>query len=107
MYLFINIFNAAKDVPSFVASELVDVLVPEGKALWHATDRGAWGVEYHRHLGRWEDGMLVVWELWRGPGVESGSEKRRERIERWVRLAEEFGMMLLAVTAHLHGCLSR
>lgn len=32
------------------------------------------------------------------------TEKRRERIERWVRSADEFGMMLFAVTAHLHGC---
>ncbi|KAJ5378086.1 uncharacterized protein N7496_005495 [Penicillium cataractarum] len=104
IYLFINIYNASKDMPSFVSNELADVLVPQGKALWLASERAGWVTEYNRHLAKWEDGMLEVAELWRAPGVGVQTEKRRERIERWVRSADEFGMMLFAVTAHLHGC---
>lgn len=69
MYLFISIYNASKDMPSFVSNELTDVLVPERKALWLGTDRVGWVTEYNRHLAKWEDGMLEVAELWRAPGV--------------------------------------
>ncbi|KAJ5152669.1 uncharacterized protein N7482_009147 [Penicillium canariense] len=102
MYLFTSIYNASKGLPNFVAEELKEVLVPESKALWQASDRASWTTKYDRHLSKWEDGMLTLSELWRSP--ETGSETRRERIERWVQSADEFGMMLFAVCAHLHGC---
>jgi hypothetical protein len=30
--------------------------------------------------------------------------ERRERVDRWVESVDEFGMMLFAVCAHIHGC---
>lgn len=102
MYLFSSIYNAQKGLPNFVADELTGMLVPESKDLWQARTRLAWKVEYNRHLSRWEDGMLEISELWRSP--ETGSENRRRRIERWVQGADEFGMALFAVCAHIHGC---
>ncbi|KAJ5594676.1 uncharacterized protein N7459_000884 [Penicillium hispanicum] len=102
MYLFTSVYNAARGLPNFVADELKDVLVPESKALWAARSRTAWERAYTRHLSRWPDGMLQISELWRSPAT--GSEARRERIVRWVEEADEFGMMLFAVCAHIHGC---
>ncbi|KAJ5469304.1 hypothetical protein N7539_008922 [Penicillium diatomitis] len=105
MYLFISLYNASKNIPNVMHNELAEVIVPESKALWLARDRNAWVSEYNRHLGRWEDGMLTIGELWKAPdGDASSAEKRRGRIERWIMSADEFGMMLFAVTAHLHGC---
>ena len=102
MYLFTNVYNSDKGLPNFLSDELRDILVPESKALWEASDRGSWTREYNRHLSKWEDGMLQVSELWRSS--ETGSEARRKRIGRWVQSTDEFGMMLFAVCAHLHGC---
>ncbi|KAJ5195391.1 uncharacterized protein N7498_008829 [Penicillium cinerascens] len=102
MYLFTNVYNSDKGVPNFLSDELRDILVPESKALWEASDRGSWTREYNRHLSRWEDGMLQISELWRSS--ETGSEARRKRIGRWVQSTDEFGMMLFAVCAHIHGC---
>ncbi|KAJ5101330.1 hypothetical protein NUU61_003552 [Penicillium alfredii] len=102
MYLFSSVYNAQKGLPNFVADELSSLAVPEGKALWEAPDRGSWEREYNRHLSRWEDGILKISELWRSS--QTGSEERRKRIERWLQSADEFGMMLFAVCAHIHGC---
>lgn len=102
MYLFTNVYNADKGLPNFLSDELRDILVPESKALWEASDRGSWAREYNRHLSKWEDGMLQISELW--GSSETGSEVRRKRIGRWVQSTDEFGMMLFAVCAHIHGC---
>lgn len=82
MYLFISIYNASKDMTPFVSDELAEVLVPESKALWLASDRTSWATEYNRHLAKWEDGMLksgscdglrgLVSELRRGVRGSSG-----------------------------------
>lgn len=102
MYLFSSVYNAEKGLPNFVGSELKGTFVPESKALWEAKSRSSWEMEYNRHLSRWEDGMHEISELWRSP--DTGSEERRKRIERWVQSADEFGMVLFAVCAHIHGC---
>jgi hypothetical protein len=102
LFLFTCHYNASNNMPSFASNVLADVLAPESKALWQASDRASWVAEYNRHLAEWPDGMVVMGEFWRSP--EAGSEQKSGRIERWLRSADEFGMMLLAVTAHLRGC---
>ncbi|KNG80924.1 C6 finger domain protein [Aspergillus nomiae NRRL 13137] len=102
MYLFSSVYNADRLLPNFVADEMRGVYAPGNKALWEAEDRETWSREYDRHLLRWEDGMLEISELWRS--AETGSAERRERIERWVQSADEFGMMIFGVCVHIHGC---
>ncbi|GFF36398.1 hypothetical protein IFM58399_04541 [Aspergillus lentulus] len=102
MYLLSSVYNSDRGLPNFVADEMKGVYVPQSKVLWEATDRGVWEKEYDRHLLEWEDGMLEISELWRS--AETGSTERRERIGKWVRGVDEFGMMLFAVCAHIHGC---
>lgn len=102
MYLFTNVYNAEVGLPNFVAEELRGTLAPESKTLWEASDRAFWEREYNRHLSRWEDGMLEISELWKS--AETGTDVRREKIERWLQSADEFGMMFFSVCAHIHGC---
>ncbi|KAE8342100.1 hypothetical protein BDV24DRAFT_130897 [Aspergillus arachidicola] len=102
MYLFSSVYNADRLLPNFVADEMRGVYAPGNKALWEAEDRETWSREYDRYLLRWEDGMLEISELWRS--AETGSAERRERIERWVQSADEFGMTIFGVCAHIHGC---
>ncbi|KAJ9306528.1 hypothetical protein DTO217A2_3880 [Paecilomyces variotii] len=101
-YLFNNVFNSTNQVPVYLAEELGDLPVPGSKLLWEAKDRVTWEKEYDRHLSLWEDGDLRTFELWRSP--ETGSPNRRKRIHQWLRSVDEFGMMLFATCAHLHGC---
>ncbi|WPH01295.1 Hypothetical protein R9X50_00413300 [Acrodontium crateriforme] len=100
-YLLISVYNAENDLPNFIAEELRDVYAPDAKQLWEAKTRLEWQREYRRYLSQWEDGQLKISELWLSP--ETGTRKRRERIDRWVQTADEFGMMLFAVCIHLHG----
>jgi hypothetical protein len=102
MYLFTSLYNSDKGRPNFLSDELRDMLVPESKALWEASERKSWEREYNRHMLKWEDGMLRISELWKSE--ETGSEARRNRITRWVQSTDEFGMMLFTVCAHIHGC---
>ncbi|KAJ6135947.1 hypothetical protein N7512_001107 [Penicillium capsulatum] len=102
MYLFTNVYNFDKGIPNFLSKELGNALAPESKVLWEASDRLSWTREYNRYLSKWEDGLLQLSELWQSP--ETGSEAKRKRIERWLQAADEFGMMLFAVCAHIHGC---
>ncbi|KAL2128966.1 hypothetical protein VTI74DRAFT_8405 [Chaetomium olivicolor] len=100
-YLLSSVYNADNNVPNFLAEELREMFVPDAKWLWGASTRLDWEREYRRHLSRWEDGQLRISELWRSP--DTGTPERRERIDRWVQTADEFGMMLFAVCVHLHG----
>ena len=102
MYLFDNVFNALANVPTYIAEELANLPVPASKALWEATERENWEREYDRHLTAWEGGELRISELWFAP--EKDSPERRDRVDRWVESVDEFGMMLFAVCAHIHGC---
>ncbi|KAJ5513848.1 hypothetical protein N7463_003400 [Penicillium fimorum] len=102
MYLFTNVHNAELELPNFVAEELRGTIAPESRILWEASDRAVWEREYNRHLSRWEDGMLEISELWRSD--ETGTDTRRERIERWLQFTDGFGIMLFSVCAHIHGC---
>lgn len=102
-YLLTSVYNADNYVPNFLAEELREVYVPDAKRLWEARDRNEWEREYKPYLSEWEEGgLMVISELWQSPAT--GSAKRRERIDRWVQSADEFGMMLFAVCVHLHGC---
>ncbi|KAF2814232.1 uncharacterized protein BDZ99DRAFT_459940 [Mytilinidion resinicola] len=100
-YLLSSVYNADNYVPSFLAQELREVYVPDAKRLWEARSRREWEREYSQYLSEWEDGLLMISELWLSP--DTGSKGRRERIDRWVQSADEFGMMLFAVCVHLHG----
>jgi hypothetical protein len=100
MYLFDNVFNALSQVPTYIATELADLPVPASKALWEAGEREVWEREYDLHLAAWEGGELRISELWFVPEIA----ERRERVDRWVESVDEFGMMLFAVCAHIHGC---
>ena len=102
MYLFSSLYNAENGLPNFVAEELRDLPVPEGKGLWEARTRTEWEREYVLHLKGWPDGVLQIHELWKDKGT--GSSRRRERIERWLRGVDGFGLMLFSVCAHIHGC---
>ncbi|PYH99764.1 hypothetical protein BO71DRAFT_468027 [Aspergillus ellipticus CBS 707.79] len=102
MYLFCSVYNADRLLPNFIADEVKGVFAPEAKALWEATDRETWEREYDRHLLSWEDGMLEISELWRS--AETGTPQRRERIGRWLRTVDKFGMTMFGVTTHVHGC---
>ncbi|KAL4932422.1 Zn(II)2Cys6 transcription factor domain-containing protein [Aspergillus undulatus] len=102
MYLFSSLYNAENDLPNFLGEELRDVFAPEAKALWEARSRAEWERAYDLHLREWPDGILQISELWRSE--ETGSARRRERVERWLKTVDEFGMMLFSVCAHIHGC---
>ena len=102
MYLFDNVFNALSNVPTYIAEELADLPVPASKMLWEARSREEWEREYDLHLAEWAGGELRMSELWFSPGDDS--KERRERVDRWVEGVDEFGMMLFAVCAHIHGC---
>jgi hypothetical protein len=102
MYLFNNVFNALNDVPTYIAAELENLPISSNKPLWEASDRISWEREYDSHLSAWTDGEMVISELWRSSNT--GTPAQRDRIDRWLRTVDEFGMMLFATTAHLHGC---
>ena len=102
LYLFTSIYNADHSVPNFIAYELAGVYAPDMKELWEARSRAEWERHYKRYLSVWEDGPLLISEMWRSP--ETGSTERRNRIDRWVQGVDEFGMMLFAVCSHIHGC---
>ncbi|PHH89130.1 hypothetical protein CDD83_6601 [Cordyceps sp. RAO-2017] len=101
-YLFSNVYNAERQLPNYVASELRDLLAPEPKRLWAAASRAEFELEYARHVARWHDGPFLLSELWRSP--ESGSAARRERLDRWVETIDTFGMFVFTICAHIHGC---
>ncbi|KAL4961605.1 Zn(II)2Cys6 transcription factor domain-containing protein [Aspergillus stella-maris] len=102
MYLFSSLYNSENGLPNFVAEELRYLPVPEGKCLWGAQTRTEWEREYELHLREWPDGVLQIHELWKCE--EMGSPRSRDRIERWLRGVDDFGMMLFSVCAHIHGC---
>jgi hypothetical protein len=101
-YLFNTVFNTMSALPSYTAEELRGIPVPASRRLWEARDRREWEKEYDRHLASWDEkGELQISELWLDE--ETGTTERRERIERWVQGVDEFGMVLFAVSAHVHG----
>ncbi len=102
MYLFDNVFNAIVQVPTYIAEELANLPVPASKALWEAKERQVWEREYDLHLVAWPGGELRISELWLSPEIDT--PERRKRVDRWVESVDEFGMMLFAVCAHIHGC---
>lgn len=102
MYMFDSVFSSLEGLPSFIAEELESLPAPSSKALWEASRRNVWEREYNLHLSSWEFGGLTINELW--PLPATGAEERRERVSRWLRSVDEFGMMMFAVTSITHGC---
>ncbi|WVO17502.1 hypothetical protein L204_105195 [Cryptococcus depauperatus] len=102
LYIFSSIYNADRLLPDFIANELRSVYVPGHKALWGADNRETWNKVYDQYLSDWEDGSLVISELW--ASLEREEPKQRERVERWVQTVDEFGMTIFALCAHIHGC---
>jgi hypothetical protein len=103
MYMFDNAVNTFNNNPVYIAVELETLPAPASKALWEARKREAWEREYDLYLGNWEGGGLRLGELWLLE-TETGARERRERVDKWVESVDEFGMMLLAVCMHTHGC---
>ncbi|OAA55286.1 C6 finger domain protein [Niveomyces insectorum RCEF 264] len=103
--LFDIVYNEHRLVPTFVAKELQDVYVPESLPVWTASSREAWEREHVRYVALWpERGPVKVSEFWRPQrAVSAESRARIDRIDRWVEVADEFGMMLFSVCVHVHG----
>jgi hypothetical protein len=53
MYLFTNVYNFGKGIPNFLSKELGNLLAPESKVLWEASDRLSWTKEYNLKLAKW------------------------------------------------------
>ncbi|KAF2192672.1 hypothetical protein K469DRAFT_654446 [Zopfia rhizophila CBS 207.26] len=104
-YLFNNIFNAHHSSSIYLAEELAGLPVPTSKRLWEVKTRDEWEKEYDRHLKGWPDGELQIQELWAQEDLQVDvKEERKRRVERWVGEVDEFGMMVFATCAHIHGC---
>ncbi|KAF2815167.1 uncharacterized protein BDZ99DRAFT_408916 [Mytilinidion resinicola] len=101
-YLFNNLFNVINGVKTYLAEELTGLPLPATKALWDCQERVHWEREYDTYLESWKEGEIQIAELWRSEAT--GSPERRERVERWVQAADEFGMTIFAVCCHIHGC---
>jgi len=100
-YLFDNIVSCGTGLPCFIGSELASLPVSASKVLWEARNRQAWNTAYNLHLSQWNDGELLISELW--PQPEADPAVRQRRIERWLSSVDEFGMMIYAVTAVTYG----
>lgn len=63
------------------------------------------GKAYNIYLVNRVEGGLHIDELWPIPADfdESGILRRRDRVDRWLENADEFGTMLFAVTSYIHG----
>ncbi|KAG8631994.1 hypothetical protein KVT40_001134 [Elsinoe batatas] len=105
MYLFDNMLSSRNDLPSFISEELSGLRAPGGNDLWRASERKDWIKAYDDSMREWQDKPLQINELWPLPADSSESEHRRqsERIEKWLEQADEYCIMLYAMTSSLHG----
>jgi hypothetical protein len=98
--LFDNLVNFTMGTPSFVAVELASLPAPASKTLWNSQTRQSWNQTYNQQLSHWSEGQLLISDLW--PQSEENMEILQPRISRWLSSADEFGMMLYAVTSHTY-----
>ncbi|KAF2476370.1 uncharacterized protein BDR25DRAFT_210044, partial [Lindgomyces ingoldianus] len=104
-YLFNNLYQAQHGMPIFLAEELSGMLLPATKKLWEAQKREEWEREYEKHLEKWPNGYLKISELWSMEGIpEEEKQWRKKKVEMWLEDVDDFGMMLFATCAHIHGC---
>lgn len=105
MYLFDSILCIQEGLPVFLGSELQGLPAPGSKTQWQVRDRISWERAYNLHLAEWVEGYLTIDELWQTPVKFSGHDisRRQKRVARWLEDVDEFGTMLFAVTACIHG----
>lgn len=116
MYLFDSALSSLDDLPTFLGTELRGLPAPAGGSLWAAGSREAWGAAYDDCVADWgeeegeergeregDGGFLRIEELWPATTDAAGLARRERRIGLWLEDADEFGMMLYAVTCGTHG----
>jgi hypothetical protein len=104
MYLFDNLLCVKDNMPVFIATELRSLPAPAGRQLWRASSEELWRSAYNGHLAEWDDSGLRLDELWKA--VDMGPDelqRRSNRIDRWLEQADEYCVMLYAVTSGTHG----
>lgn len=104
MYLFDNLLCVGDNMPVFIATELRGLPAPAGRLLWRVSSEDMWRTSYNHHLAEWNDSGLRLDELWKPEGLGSAAlQRRNDRIDRWLEEADEFCIMLYAVTSGTHG----
>lgn len=99
--LFDNLVNFTVGSPSFIATELAELLAPASRSLWRASTRETWKKAYNQYRDEWREGQFLISELW---VVEGRSDSDgRYRVEKWLSGVDEFGMMIYSVTSHTYG----
>ncbi|KAF7373293.1 C6 finger domain protein [Mycena sanguinolenta] len=93
MYTFDHVHNYLHDTTSYIGTELGHLPLPAAKGLWAATTASAWRAEYARFSAEWPTSPLLE-DLWPDPEERV---VRRERADRWVESADEFGMFMFAI----------
>ncbi|KAF8169204.1 hypothetical protein K438DRAFT_1855850 [Mycena galopus ATCC 62051] len=101
MYIFDHVFNDAQNATSYVGTELGHLALPSSKALWAAATQDDWKAEYERFVAEWPSEAPRLENLW--PETEVIMEERRERADRWIGSADEFGMFIFAVSSMIFG----
>jgi hypothetical protein len=105
MYLFDNLLCVRDRIPVLVATELTGLLSAASKYLWQASSEDQWKTAYNTHVADWNEGGLHLEELWRPPPNSSKEviQRRQGRIDHWLEDADEFCLLLYAVTSNTHG----
>jgi hypothetical protein len=105
MYLFDSVLATRDGLPTFIGTELRGLPAPAGRLLWKPDSQRAWEAEYNIYLAEWPTSSLQIEELWPLPQEMDlvGLGKQRQRVDHWLEDADEFGMMLYAVTSCTHG----
>ncbi|KAF7331182.1 putative C6 finger domain protein [Mycena sanguinolenta] len=101
-YMFDHVYNYLHDTTSYIGTELGQLPLPAAKGLWATNTAGAWraecarfSAEYAGFSAEWPTSPLLE-DLWPDP-EERVVRKRRERADRWVESADEFGMFMFAI----------
>ncbi|KAJ7260877.1 hypothetical protein B0H12DRAFT_1201608 [Mycena haematopus] len=93
MYTFDHVHNYLHNKISYIGTELGHLPLPANKALWAATTQTAWKAEYERFCAEWSCTPPLLDDFWPDQApVEAAGKERRERADRWVETADEFGI---------------
>ncbi|KAJ4135188.1 hypothetical protein NW768_004809 [Fusarium equiseti] len=100
MYLLDDSLSIAYDFPTFISLELEALYAPSSKELWQA-NRTDWEQTYESHCYQWGTNGLRVGNLWPVPPntKEDNVQEMEEARVQWLMDADEYGMMLFAVTS--------
>ncbi|KAJ7352682.1 hypothetical protein DFH08DRAFT_913423 [Mycena albidolilacea] len=102
MYSFDHVFNYYHDTTSYIGTELGHLPLPAHKGLWAATTENSWKTEYERFTREWPSEAPRLEDLW-PQEAEVVVKERRERADRWVESADEFGMFMFAMSNMIFG----